>query len=60
MSKFEKEGVDRQYGAMTVHAAKRAFHFSCNRCATIGRQKSCKFCAIADAHHNMVNFVLNS
>ncbi len=57
MSKFEKEGVDRQYGAMTVKAAKRAFSFSCNRCATIGRQRSCKGCAIANAHNDVINYV---
>ena len=58
MSRFEKEGVDRQYGAMTINAAKRAFQYSCNRCGSTGRHNNCKRCAIADAHNNVIRFVL--
>ena len=58
MSKFEERGVERQYGAMTIKAAKKAFHFSCNRCSTIVRHNNCKSCAIADAHRNVISFVL--
>ena len=60
MSKFEQEGVDRQYRARTLNAAKRAFHFSCTRCSTIGRHTNCKSCAIAGAHNDMITFVLNN
>lgn len=58
MSKFEERGVERQYGARTINAAKRAFNFSCNRCSTTGRYTNCKTCAIADAHKNVLTFVL--
>lgn len=58
MSRFEQKGVEKQYGAMTVKAAKRAFNFSCNRCATIGRQRNCEGCAIANAHNDVLRFVL--
>ena len=58
MSRFEKEGVDRQYGAMTVKAAKRAFDYSCNRCSVTGRHKNCEGCAIANAHNDVMKFVL--
>lgn len=50
MSKFEKEGVDRQREAANVREAKRAFAFSCALCCNKGRHLNCEKCAIADAH----------
>lgn len=60
MSKFESIGVDRQYGARTIKAAKRALNFSCNKCSTIGRHANCEGCVIANAHKDMITFVLNN
>lgn len=59
MSIFEERGVERQYGAMTVKAAKKAFEFSCNRCSATGKRNNCNGCAIADAHNNVIRFVLS-
>lgn len=58
MSKFEEKGVERQYGARTISAAKKAFNFSCNRCSTTGKANNCKHCAIASAHRDVITFVL--
>lgn len=60
MSKFEERGVERQYRAKTIKAAQRAFSFSCTRCSTTGRYTKCKFCAIAGAHNDVINFVLSN
>lgn len=58
MSIFEERGVERQYEARTVNAAKKALHYSCNRCSTTGRHNNCKNCAIASAHKDVLTFVL--
>ena len=59
MSRFEEKGVERQYGAMTIAAAKRALHYSCHKCSIIGRHSTCKECAIANAHKDVITFVLS-
>lgn len=55
MSRFEQEGVDRQYEARTIQAAIRAFNYSCDRCCYTGRHISCNSCAIANAHHEALD-----
>lgn len=50
MSKFEKDGVDRQREAASVKEARRAFAFSFTLCCSMGRHLDCGKCAIANAH----------
>ena len=60
MSKFEERGIERQYGARTINAAKKALHHSCTICSTIGRRSSCKGCVIAGVHRDVITFVLTN
>lgn len=58
MTGFEVNGIRKQYGATNVYKAKKAFEYSCAMCGISGRQIKCESCAIANAHHDVINFVL--
>ena len=54
MTKFEKIGMDYQYGARSARRAKQALEKSCKICATTGKHIECKHCAIANAHNDII------
>lgn len=58
MTKFEQKGVDFQYKSKTKYQAQKSLHKSCDICGKTGRQISCKHCAIASAHNDVINIVL--
>jgi recombinational DNA repair protein RecR len=58
MTKFEQRGVDFQYRAKNKTEAKKSLHRSCDICGKIGRNNSCKHCAIASVHNDMINIIL--
>ena len=58
MTKFEANEMRFQYGSKNAKEAKRNLRKSCNKCATQGKYISCEGCAIANAHNDVMNFVL--
>ena len=58
MTYFEAVGVNYQYSATNVFKAKRNFAKSCAKCSTQGKHIACEQCAIAEAHYNVINFVI--
>ena len=58
MTYFESVGVDYQYSATNIFEAKREFQKSCAKCSMKGKRISCNKCAIAEAHHNVISFVV--
>ena len=58
MTKFESYGSKKQYGAMNIFAANKAFERSCSICGIKGKYVKCERCAIASAHYDMIHFVL--
>lgn len=59
MTYFESVGVDYQYSATNILEAKKSFAKSCAKCSIQGKHISCKDCAIAEAYHNVINFVIH-
>ena len=57
MTRFEERGVNRQYNSSSAREAKRAFHRSCELCASQGKYISCAHCAIASVHQLVIEFI---
>lgn len=58
MTKFEQKGVDFQYRAKNRKEAMKSLNRSCDICGKIGRNNSCKHCAIISVHNDIINFIL--
>ncbi len=58
MTYFEAVGVDYQFSATNLFEAKRHFEKSCAKCSAQGKHIPCNQCAIAEAHRNVINFVI--
>lgn len=58
MTYFEAVGVDYQYSATNIFEAKKKFQKSCAKCSMQGKYISCDHCAIAEAHHNVISFII--
>lgn len=56
MTRFEQNGVDRQYYSRNMNEANKSFEKSCTRCSTSGRQLDCDRCKIAFVHDIMVDY----
>ena len=50
MTRFERIGVEIQYGATSKQKAQGSFRYSCNVCCNRGTRIDCERCAIASTH----------
>lgn len=54
MTKFETIGVEFQFDAVSKHAARNSFRYSCSVCCRHGMRIECDRCAIARAHEIVI------
>ena len=58
MTYFESIGVGYQYGATNIFSAQKAMAKSCDKCIKSGKHIECDRCAIANAHHDVINILI--